>query len=188
MMFTRTPTSTEDMLGRFAADVADGLRKPRQKELPSKYLYDSVGSALFDVITLLPEYGLTRAGARLLRRHAPEIVRRLPSPIVVAELGSGSARNTRWLLEALSHRGPTTYCPIDISSAALASAERELDRIESVSIVGFEREYLEGLGEVAARRRHKEHLFVLFLGGTIGNFDRPAGDDFLRHVRRHLAP
>lgn len=185
MMVTRT--STEDALSRFAADVRDALSKP-QKELPSKYLYDAVGSALFEVITLLPEYGLTRAGERLLRRHAGDIVRRLPSPILVAELGSGSARNTRWLLLALSHRHPTIYFPIDISGAALEQAERELDRIESVSIVGFETEYLEGLGQVAARRRPGESLLVLFLGGTIGNFDRPAGDEFLRRVRALLAP
>ena len=62
----------------FAADVRAGLARPGQKELPSKYLYDDVGSALFEVISHLPEYGLTRADERLLRRHAGEIVDRLP--------------------------------------------------------------------------------------------------------------
>src|SRR5712664_3064558 len=71
----------------FAADVRESLTKPGQRELPSKYLYDEVGSALFETICVLPEYGLTRADARLLKRYAGAIVGRLPSPIHVAELG-----------------------------------------------------------------------------------------------------
>jgi dimethylhistidine N-methyltransferase len=172
----------------FAADVREGLTKPGQKELPSKYLYDEVGSALFEVITVLPEYGLTRAGFRLMRRHADEIVRRLPYPLAVAELGSGSARKTRILLEALARRHPVTYHPIDISRAALQQAEREVGGIDSISVVGFERAYLDGLLEVVARRRDGNHLLVLFLGSTIGNFDRPAGEQFLRDVRDLLRP
>jgi L-histidine Nalpha-methyltransferase len=172
----------------FAADVRAGLTRPGQKELPSKYLYDDVGSALFEVISLLPEYGLTRADERLLRRHAYDIVDLLPTPVVVAELGSGSGKKTRWILEALTHHQHTSYCPIEISPAALAMCERELRDIESISIVGFEREYLDGLLEVAARREEGEHLFVLFLGSTIGNFDRPAGIKFLRKLRRILQP
>ena len=66
--------------------------------------------------------------------------------------------------------------------------ERELGDIDSVSIVGFEREYLEGLIEVAACRRPSQHIIVLFLGSTIGNFDREAGDLFLRDVRATLRP
>jgi L-histidine Nalpha-methyltransferase len=154
--------------------------------LPSKYLYDNVGSALFEVISVLPEYGLTRADERLLRCHAQEIVERLPKPVIVAELGSGSGKKTRSILEALSRNQRTSYCPIEISPAALAMCRRELGDIEAVSIVGFEREYLDGLGEVAARRETGERLFVLFLGSTIGNFDRWAGLRFLREVRRIL--
>src|SRR5262245_60857923 len=86
----------------FARDVRDGLARPGQKELLSKYLYDEVGSALFEVITLLPEYGLTRADERLLRAYSEEMVARLDSPVIVAELGSGSGRKTRHVLEALS--------------------------------------------------------------------------------------
>ena len=79
----------------FASDVRDGLTRPGQKELPSKYIYDEVGSALFEVISHLPEYGLTRADERLLQRHAGEIVARLDAPVAVAELGSGSGVKTR---------------------------------------------------------------------------------------------
>jgi dimethylhistidine N-methyltransferase len=171
----------------FAADVRAGLTRPGQKELPSKYLYDDVGSALFEVISHLPEYGLTRADERLLRRHACEIVDRLDS-VAVAELGSGSGKKTRWILEALSQRERTFYYPVEISRSALAMCERELSDIDSISIVGFEREYLDGLMEVAAHRRPGQHLFVLFLGSTIGNFDRPAGVKFLAAVRRILEP
>jgi len=172
----------------FAADVRAGLTKPGQKELPSKYLYDDVGSALFEVISHLPEYGLTRADERLLRRHSHDIVERVATPVAVAELGSGSGKKTRQILEALCRRQRTRYYPIEISRAALVMCERELSDIDSISILGFEREYLDGLLEVAAQRRSGQHLLVLFLGSTIGNFDRPAGIQFLAEVRRILQP
>lgn len=169
----------------FASDVRAGLTKP-QKELLSKYLYDDVGSALFEVISVLPEYGLTRADERVLQRNAYDMVERLPLPMTVAELGSGSGKKTRWLLKALARRQHTAYCPIEISPTALAMCKRELGDIDSISIVGFEREYLDGLAEVAARRKSNQHLLVLFLGSTIGNFDRPAGMQFLRDIRATL--
>jgi len=172
----------------FASEVRAGLARPGQKELPSKYLYDDVGSALFEVISHLPEYGLTRADERLLQRHASEIVERLDAPVAVAELGSGSGKKTRWILEALSRWQRTFYYPVEISRSALLMCQRELSDIDSLSIVGFEREYLDGLLEVAAHRQRGQTLFVLFLGSTIGNFDRPAGVKFLADVRRILQP
>src|SRR3984885_1851475 len=172
----------------FAADVRAGLTRSGQKELPSKYLYDEVGSALFEVICRLPQYGLTRADERLLRRHSDEIVDLLGGPVAVAELGSGTGKKTRWLLEAFCRRQRTAYYPIEISRSALVMCERELSDIDSISILGFEREYLDGLLEVAAERRPGQHLLVLFLGSTIGNFDRPAGIEFLAQVRRILQP
>jgi dimethylhistidine N-methyltransferase len=172
----------------FAADVRSGLTRIGQKELPSKYLYDDVGSALFEVISHLPEYGLTRADERLLRRHAREIVDRVAGPVAVAELGSGSGKKTRWLLEAFCRRQRTSYYPVEISHSALVMCERELSDIDSISIVGFEREYLDGLLEVAAYRKSGQHLLVLFLGSTIGNFDRQAALSFLSEVRSILQP
>jgi dimethylhistidine N-methyltransferase len=172
----------------FASDVRAGLTRPGQKELPSKYFYDDVGSALFEVISHLPEYGLTRADERLLRRHGDEIVDSLAGPVAVAELGSGSGKKTRWLLEALCRRQRTLYYPVEISRSALAMCERELGNIDAISIVGFERDYLDGLLEVAAYRQSGQRLFVLFLGSTIGNFDRLAGVKFLAEVRRILEP
>lgn len=172
----------------FAADVRAGLTQCRQKELPSKYLYDEVGSALFEVICRLPEYGLTRADERLLRRYSSEIVDRVARPVAVAELGSGSGKKTRWILEALSKRQRTSYYPVEISPSALAMCERELGDIEAVSMVGFEREYLDGLVEVTSYREPGQTLLVLFLGSTIGNFDRAAGKKFLAEVRNILQP
>ena len=171
----------------FSSDVVVGLSHAGQKELSSKYLYDEVGSALFDVICLLPEYGLSRAGMRLLQRDSHEIVSLLPAPVLVAELGSGSGQKTRLLLQALSKRQRVNYYPIDISGSALSRCQQEIGQMDRVSIVGFESAYLDGLQEVAARRRDEERILVLFLGSTIGNFDRPAGDQFLREVRRILS-
>lgn len=179
------PTSARE---RFARAVQEGLSNPHQKELPSIYLYDEIGTALFDTITLLPEYGLTRADERLLRRHARTILEYLPPPVVVAELGSGSGAKTRWILEALARREPVTYYPIDVSPSALARCEHTLARVGAVSVVGLETSYLDGLSEVAARRRMGETLLVLFLGSTVGNFDRPAAERFLREIRHRLLP
>ena len=172
----------------FAADVAAGLAKQPQKELPSKYLYDRIGSRLFDVITALPEYGLTRAEERILTGYARELVARLPSSVVVAELGSGSGHKTRWILEALGRRRPTAYYPIEISRTALQMCENELADIDSITVVGLEREYLDGLLEVAARRKPGQTLAVLFLGSTLGNLEGPASTAFLAEIRRMLAP
>jgi dimethylhistidine N-methyltransferase len=178
-----------DALAAFAADVRAGLTRPGQKELHSKYFYDQVGSALFEVISVLPEYGVTRAGERLLRENAPDLARRLPLPVVVAELGSGSGVKTRWVLEALTTRQERmTFYPIDISPTALAICERELADIESLEITSVEATYLEGLDLVAERRNDGDQMLVLFLGGNIGNFERPKAEEFLRQVRRCLRP
>jgi dimethylhistidine N-methyltransferase len=170
----------------FAADIRTGLTKQDQKELPSKYLYDTLGSKLFEAICELPEYGPTRADERILRGHAHEIVQCIPGDVTVCELGSGSGRKTRWILEALSRRRHINYFPIEISPSALAVCQRELGDIDSVGIVGLEREYLDGLLEVAARRKKGQRILVLFLGSTIGNFSHPADLTFLREIRMIL--
>jgi L-histidine Nalpha-methyltransferase len=182
MMLTY-PNTTNRQISEFAADVRAGLTKPGQRELPSKYLYDSLGSALFEAICALPEYGLTRADARLLEKHAAEIVGRLSGTVQVAELGCGSGKKTRWILEALSRRQKTYYYPIEISPSALAACKKELGQIDLISVVGYEETYLEGLRSVAKGRNEGERLLVLFLGSTIGNFDRDAAEKFLWEVR-----
>jgi dimethylhistidine N-methyltransferase len=170
----------------FAREVRAGLSTAGQKTLPCRYFYDGVGSALFEAITCLPEYGLTRADARILEAHAGEITACLPAPVVVAELGSGSGAKTRAILESLRRRQPVEYYPIDLSAAALAQCARELAPFGAVFPI--ERSYLEGMAEVAARRRAGETLLVLFLGSTIGNFEPPAAVDFLAALRSRLQP
>jgi dimethylhistidine N-methyltransferase len=106
----------------------------------------------------------------------------------VAELGSGSGKKTRWILEALARRQKTYYYPIEISPFALAACAKELGQIDLVSVVGYEQPYLEGLRAVAEQRGEQNHLLVLFLGSTLGNFDRDAGEEFLREMSAILRP
>ncbi len=161
-------------MNEFACDVRNGLSKT-QKELPSKYLYDELGSALFDAITVLPEYGLTRADQRLLDLHAAELPREFAG---VIEFGSGSGRKTRAVLEALS---PYEYFPIDLSASALESCARSLAGLAQVEPI--ESTYLNGLDRVP---RNGSPVLVLFLGSTIGNFEGRCRGDFLRQVRARL--
>jgi len=183
-----TQLASAHWMSDMAWDVRAGLTHPGQRELPSKYLYDEVGSALFEVICTLPEYGLARADERLLRRYSHDIISHLRCPVMVAELGSGTGKKTRRILEALCHKQHTSYFPIEISASALAMCKRELHDLEFVNIVGCEREYLAGLREVVARRRPGDQMLVLFLGSTIGNFDHPAEEKFLRQIHAILQP
>ncbi len=170
----------------FARDVREALSRPEHKQLPCQYFYDDVGTALFQAIALLPEYGLTRADMRVIRRLAPELPACLPAPAAVVELGSGDGSKTRRILEELARRQPLTYCPIDLSASALAHCARELSAVAEVRPI--EASYLDGLRHAVCQRRGGQPLLVLFLGGTIGNFDRTAACDFLRGVRACLLP
>jgi L-histidine Nalpha-methyltransferase len=170
----------------FAADTREGLAKSDQKELPSKYLYDAVGTALFEVISLLPEYGLTRADERLLRTHAEEIAEWVTLPAIVAELGSGHGKKTRPILDALCRRRATYYYAVDVSGAALTACRQELSGIRGLTTVGVQGEFLAGLRQVVTRREDRQQLVVLFLGSTIGNFSDPEAAKFLRELRSIL--
>jgi len=181
-------TLAQDYISEFAIDVRLGLTKQGQKEIPSKYLYDEVGSALFEVITVLPEYGLFRADERLLQQNADMIATALmPRRVVVAELGSGSGRKTLSMLEALAKRQRTIYHPIEISRMALEQCSRKLGQVHNVDIRPVPLPYLEGLRSVTAERRPGERLLVLFLGSSIGNFNGGAAELFLAEVRQALA-
>jgi L-histidine Nalpha-methyltransferase len=116
----------------FAREVRVGLSTFGQKTLPCRYLYDDVGSALFEAITYLPEYGLTRADARILQTYAAEITGCLSGPLAVAELGSGSGIKTRPVLESLRRQETLNYFPIDLSATALAHCARELEPLGAV--------------------------------------------------------
>ena len=172
----------------FAEDVRRGLSKRGQKELYSKYLYDEIGSALFDAITVLPEYGLTRADARLLRRHSVGLAKRLDYPSLVVELGSGSGSKTRWILSAIAVKQPVTYCPVDVSTSALENCWRELRQLDSVEIVPLAQSYLDGLRQAVQLRPAGKSMLVLFLGSTLGNFNPERAEEFLGDVRRLMLP
>jgi L-histidine N-alpha-methyltransferase len=169
----------------FARDVRAGLSGSGQKTLPCRYLYDDVGSALFDAITCLSEYGLTRADDRLLRKHAAELVGRLPNDTLVAELGSGSGSKTRSVLDHLRRRQAVIYYPIDVSCAALDRCAKELGPLGTV--LPLEGNYTDGLQAVARERASGQNILVLFLGSTIGNFEPQDAIDFLISVRQCLA-
>ncbi|HLG94900.1 MAG TPA: L-histidine N(alpha)-methyltransferase [Bryobacteraceae bacterium] len=178
----KTKAASDEQVWAFAQDVRAGLIKP-QKELHSKYLYDELGSALFEAITYLPEYGLTRADERLLREHAADIASRAGSSCV-AELGSGTGRKTRFILAALGRRRPVRYFPIDVSAEALTRCERELSDVAEVH--PRLQSYLDGMASVAGECPPDERMLVLFLGSTIGNFERPCSLEFLRDLRSGL--
>ena len=179
-MFARALSS------EFAREVRIGLTTSGQKSLPCRFLYDELGSALFEAITLLPEYGLTRADARVIRAHAAEVPEKVAGRIVTAELGSGSGVKTRAVLEEIARRQKTVYYPIDVSAGALERCAVELAGVATV--IPQHAGYLEGLQEVACRRSAGETLLVLFLGSTIGNFEPDAAVDFLYAVRLCLRP
>jgi dimethylhistidine N-methyltransferase len=110
----------------------------------------------------------------------------LPHPLVACELGSGSGKKTRYILAALPKNDIVSYYPIEISRAALAACERELGDIDGVRVTGVQREYIDGLCEVAKQRERGVHLLVLFLGSSIGNFDVGSDCHFLRRIRETL--
>jgi dimethylhistidine N-methyltransferase len=170
----------------FARDVRDGLTAT-PRSLPSRWLYDDVGSALFEAITFLPEYGLTRAEQRILDSHADSMAVRMPASPIVVELGAGSGKKTRRLIGAMATREPVLYCPVDVSAQALTACARNFDGVERVEVDMIEDEYLSGLDTALARRGDRPAV-VLFLGSTIGNFDREAADEFLADVRSRLRP
>ena len=169
--------------------VYAGLAGCGPKSLPSRLLYDDLGSALFEAITRLPDYGLTRADDRLLQAHAAEITGFARPPLAVVELGSGSGRKARPILESLARRqSDVTYRPIDLSEAALAQSRVELGGIQRVRVEPILASYGEGLTRAVHEAKPGERLLVLFLGGTIGNFDRPEAVRFLADIRTRLRP
>jgi dimethylhistidine N-methyltransferase len=165
----------------FARDVRAGLTRASQKTLPCRYFYDDVGSALFEAITCLPEYGLTRADTRVIEKHAEDLVTLLPGNVLTVELGSGTGAKTRPILDQLNRRQVVVYYPIDLSRSSLAKCAQEFSSMGAV--VPIEASYLDGLRQVAERRAPGQRLLVLFLGSTIGNFEPEAAIDFLLAVR-----
>lgn len=169
-----------------AAAIVRGLRAT-PRTLPTALLYDALGSALFEAITELPEYGLTRADLRLIAAHAGDVVGALGGPLDVVELGPGGGRKAALFLRAVTARqAGTTFTAVDVSAAALRDCERALGQLRGVEVRCVEGTYLDGLRR--APRVEGARRLVLFLGSNLSNFDRPDALAFLRDVRAALSP
>jgi len=170
----------------FAEDVAYYLRlAPRQ--LPSRYLYDALGSALFDAICELPWYTITRAERRLLAAHATDIAALSGPPSAIVELGPGSGAKLAAFLERSGIDRRLTVHLVDVSRAALVAATHALGGFPNVAVVTHEASYEDGLENLSRTPRSDGHLLALFLGSNIGNFDPPGADEFLRRIRGALS-
>jgi len=181
-MIARAPLA----LPAFAADVAEGLRSC-PKSLPCKLFYDSAGSVLFEEITRLPEYYLTRAELEILRVSATEIANTAGGGVTVVELGSGTAVKTCTLLHGISRRQMRVpYFPVDISPAALNVARQRVEEeCAQVSVHPVIADFSEGF---AFLRRIPGRKLVLYLGSSIGNFDPEAAVEMLSQIRQQLTP
>lgn len=167
-----------------AGDARLGLLQP-PRWLPPKYFYDDAGSRLFDAICDTPEYYPTRTEAALLKQYAGTIMQRTAADHLI-ELGSGSARKTRYLLDACDAADRTpVYWPFDVCEEMLAASGRELVRdYPWLHVNALAGDYSGGLDHLTLPAAGKR--LVLFLGGTIGNFDEDEACRLLRDVANIL--
>ena len=183
-MITRT-ASRISAIAQFASDVQYYLSlQPRQ--LPSRYFYDELGSALFDAICRLPWYGVTRAELRLLTTHGRQILARVHGLTTIIELGPGNGEKLIALVDA--GRIGSEHLDlrlVDISASALSLSSQLLSALPDVDVSTYEAEYETGLAAASAETRSGRAL-TLFLGSNIGNFDRPGAAEFLRTIRASL--
>jgi L-histidine Nalpha-methyltransferase len=187
---------------RFAADVAFYLNQtPRQ--LPSRYLYDALGSSLFDAICLLPWYRITRAETGILARHGADILAAVQPLARIVELGSGNGEKLAILLGTRRrNRTPLGVHLVDLSRAALETAAHAVGAFPGVTVVAHHATYEDGLDAAVRSTRLRASSFVgvspkrfarrrtlaLFLGSNIGNFDPPAAEALLRQIAASLGP
>ena len=172
-------------LSGMAADVRAGLTRPF-KELSPRYFYDERGSELFEQITELDEYYPTRCEREILETRAADICEAANSPATLIELGSGSARKTRVMLDAMLDAGCLeTYCPVDISEEITReTAEKIATEYDEVDVRGLVCDFeldLERIPVAAPR-------VIALLGGTIGNFAPQQRAGFLRRISHLLGP
>jgi len=170
----------------FAIDVQYYLSQ-EPKQLPSRYLYDALGSSLFDAICQLPWYPVTRSETRMLLAHRREIFAAASPVSRVIELGCGSGEKLARLIEGRpsSRRGLELHL-VDVSPLALALSVRALGSLEDVTVTAHESAYEAGLAEVRDGPQTSGNALVLFLGSNIGNFDPPGAQEFLREIRSTL--
>jgi dimethylhistidine N-methyltransferase len=171
----------------FAADVRRGLTADR-KWLPPKWFYDELGSALFDAICFLPEYYVMRAEREALTAHAKEIVDALGAHVRLVELGSGTARKTRILLDTImSRQRELEYVPVDVDGAMLERTSRELlNEYANLRITAVHSDFSRPSLALATLPRPRGRTVVLFLGSTIGNLEPHAAEAMLGDLRSAL--
>ena len=171
----------------FGEEVERGLTGP-SKRIPCRFLYDERGSRLFEQICGTPEYYVTRAEHEILADRSEEIANIFPSPITLAELGSGSSSKTRLLIEALLRRhGGLRYLPVDISRTMLEASSLDLiDRYDALEIRAIASEYNEGLRHVGAETDRSK--LIAWLGSNAGNYERADAAKLLGNVRSAMAP
>ena len=176
-------TFGQDARAELIADVRAGLTAS-PKSLPPRWFYDQRGSELFEAITRLPEYYLTRAEASILDTAAADVVAAV-RPEAIVELGAGSSEKTRALIAAARHHGLSCFVPFDISEDFLQRTARRLaTEFAGLSIYAVVGAFADHLDRVP---RHGRQLIV-FLGSTIGNFDDGQRLAFLRGVRGLMEP
>lgn len=164
-------------------DVLEGMTAP-EKFIPSKYFYDAYGSVLFETISSLPEYYLTRTELSILKNSAAFIMENFLEGDVV-ELGSGANGKVRILLDEAykSHQADVRYVPIDVSESAIIKISRELlDVYPLLTVFGIVADFTGYIEKIPSAR----NKLFLFLGSTIGNFSEKEGIDFLKNIARSM--
>ena len=178
----------------FRNDILEGLGKSYQKSTPSKYLYDTVGSQLFEFITEQPEYYPTRTELKILENHSGELIKSIPKEVVLIELGSGSSKKTRYLFEEiLKKQEKLYYFPIDISINFLDSIVSSLELSNKNLVVrGIPEDYVNGIKQCNNILFENNISFdtfsrlIVFFGSSIGNFEPEHARDFLKQIRLNM--
>ncbi|HKD84251.1 MAG TPA: L-histidine N(alpha)-methyltransferase [Terriglobales bacterium] len=167
-----------------ALDVRRGLTAS-PKYLTCKLFYDEIGSQLFEQITELPEYYLTRTERSILEQYAGDILEHAGSSLTLVELGAGTATKTSILIEELSQRqSRVLFYPIDVSPSALDEAVRQLgSQFPSLRVNPIVADYT---GGVPALSRITGRKLVLYIGSSIGNFEPDRSIRVLRRIRQSL--
>ncbi|MEM9807217.1 MAG: L-histidine N(alpha)-methyltransferase [Cyanobacteria bacterium P01_D01_bin.56] len=186
LRLTELAQSRQSLEEQNGADVVAGLSR-YPKSLPPKYFYDDRGSQLFEQITTLPEYYLTRAETAILKERADEIAP-LTGPCELVELGSGSSTKTRYLLDAYAAQGHALrYVPIDVSGGILQdSAHQLLADYPTLQIQGLVGTYEQAMGHLAPTDLPAR--MICFLGSTLGNLSPTESKNFFQHVTAALSP
>ncbi len=184
-MSSPVETVSELVVDNLAKVVREGL-SAQQKWLPAWLFYDERGSRLFEEITALPEYYLTRTERSILAKYSPTLPAHLSAKVTVAELGAGTAAKTGLLLkEFVAFDGSVLYQPIDISPSALYEAAASL----ATTILGVRVEpqvanYVTETYRIHRPENHK--ILALYIGSSIGNFSPEEARVILRNLRGHL--